>query len=159
MEQDWAQMCYLSCLNCLFLDSVAQTAFAQQLNTMLTASWNTLGQELLQGFGTWLSGQHTEKKNGARKIKIWSEMQTLFFFFLCASPFQAQPNVDFFVSLFLNTSFYSCPPPPQIEIALIGQKLNLFVMGKLSESWHTGVCTKMLWLYRCVYKNVYILSC
>lgn len=160
MEQDWAQMCYLSCLNCLFLDSVAQTAFAQQLNTMLTASWNTLGQELLQGFGTWLSGQHTEKKNGARKIKIWPEMQTLFFLFLCASPFQAQPNVDFFVSLFLNTSFYPCPPPPpQIEIALIGQKLNLFVMGKLSESWHTGVCTKMLWLYRCVYKNVYILSC
>ena len=157
MEQDWAQMCYLSCLNCLFLDSVAQTAFAQQLNTMLTASWNTLGQELLQGFGTWLSGQHTEKKNGARKIKIWPEMQTLFFLFLCASPFQAQPNVDFFVSLFLNTSFYPCPPPPQIEIALIGQKLNLFVMGKLSESWHTGVCTKMLWLYRCVYKNV--LSC
>ena len=52
MEQDWAQMCYLSCLNCLFLDSVAQTAFAQQLNTMLTASWNTLGQVLLQGFGT-----------------------------------------------------------------------------------------------------------
>ena len=84
-----------------------------------------------------------KKKNGARKIKIWSEMQTLFFFFLCASPFQAQPNVDFFVSLFLNTSFYPCPPPPQIEIALIGQKLNLFVMGKLSESWHTGVCTKM----------------
>lgn len=83
-----------------------------------------------------------KKKNGARKIKIWSEMQTLFFFFLCASPFQAQPNVDFFVSLFLNTSFYPCPPP-QIEIALIGQKLNLFVMGKLSESWHTGVCTKM----------------
>ena len=52
MEQDWAQTCYLSCLNCLFLDSVAQTAFAQQLNTMLTTSWNTLGQELLQGFGT-----------------------------------------------------------------------------------------------------------
>ena len=143
MQQDWAQMCYLSCLNCLFLDSVAQTAFAQQLNTMLTASWNTLGQVLLQEFGTWLSGQHTEKKKGTRKIKIWSEMQTLFFFFLCASPFQAQPNVDFFVSLFLNTSFYPCPPPPQIEIALIGQKLNLFVMGKLSESWHTGVCTKM----------------
>ena len=144
MEQDWAQMCYLSCLNCLFLDSVAQTAFAQQLNTMLTASWNTLGQELLQEFGTWLSGQHTEKKNGARKIKIWSEMQTLFFLFLSASPFQAQQNFVFFVSLFFNTSFYPCPPPPpQIKIALIGQKLNLFVMGKLSESWHTGVCTKM----------------
>lgn len=143
MEQDWAQMCYLSCLNCLFLDSVAQTAFVQQLNTMLTASWNTLGQELLQGFGTWLSDQHTEKKNGVRKIKIWPEMQTLFFFlFLCASPIQAQPSAGFLFH-YLNTS------PAQIEVALISQKLNqrclrktgqnLYVMGKLPESC---VCKK-----------------
>ena len=85
-----------------------------------------------------------KKKKAPEKLKSGLKCKHFFFFFLCASPFQAQPNVDFFVSLFLNTSFYPCPPPPpQIEIALIGQKLNLFVMGKLSESWHTSVCTKM----------------
>ena len=151
MEQDWAQMCYLSCLNCLFLDSVAQTAFAQQLNTMLTASWNTLGQELLQGFGTWLSDQHTEKKNGARKIKIWPKEQTLFFFFFfCASPFQAQPNIDFFVSLFLNTSFYPCPPPPPTN-------WNCFNWSKIEPFWNGETLRKLA--HKCVYKNVYILSC
>lgn len=145
MEQDWAQMCYLSCLNCLFLDSVAQTAFAQQLNTMLTASWNTLGQVLLQEFGTWLSGQHTEKKNGARKIKIWPEMQTLFFLFCVQAPSKPSQMLISLFHYFWTLHSILAPPslPPQIEIALIGQKSNLFVMGKLSESWHTSVCTKM----------------
>ena len=153
MEQDWAQMCYLSCLNCLFLDSVAQTAFAQQLNTMLTASWNTLGQELLQGFGTWLSDQHTEKKIGVRKIKIGPEIQTLFFFFFCVQAPSKPSQVLVFLFHYLNTSPASpLPPPPthtQIEVALISQKLNqwslrktgqnLYVMGKLPESC---VCKK-----------------
>ena len=151
MEQDWAQMCYLSCLNCLFLDSVAQTAFAQQLNTMLTASWNTLGQELLQGFGTWLSDQHTEKKL-VRKIKIGPEIQTLFFFFFCVQAPSKPSQVLVFLFHYLNTSPASPLPPhthTQIEVALISQKLNqrslrktgqnLYVMGKLPESC---VCKK-----------------
>ena len=132
MEQDWAQMCYLSCLNCLFLDSVAQTAFAQRLNTTLTASWNTLGQELLQGFGTWLSDQHTEKKLVLGKLKSGLKCKHFFSFFCVQAP--SKPS-QMLISFFF--------PPPQIEIAFIGQKLNLFVMGKLSESWHTSVCTKM----------------
>lgn len=82
---------------------------------------------------------------------------TFFPFFVC-KPLPS-PAKCWFLCFIIFEHFILSLPPPQIEIALIGQKLNLFVMGKLSESWHTGVCTKMLWLYRCVYKNVYILSC
>ena len=85
-----------------------------------------------------------KKKNGARKIKIWPEMQTLFFLFLCASPFQAQLNVDFFVSLFLNTSFYPCPPPPPTN-------WNCFNWSKI-EPFCNGETLRKL-AHRCVYKN------
>ena len=102
-----------------------------------------------------------KKKMVPEKLKSGLKSKHFFFsFFLCASPFWAQPSVGFFISLFLNTSFYPCPPPPhtQIEVALIGQKLNqwslwktgqnLYVIGKLPESWHTGEC-----------KTLYMLSC
>ena len=152
MEQDWAQMCYLSCLNCLFLDSVAQTAFAQQLNTMLTASWNTLGQELLQGFGTWLSDQHTEKKLVLGKLKSGLKYKHFFFSFFVCKPLPSPAKCWFFCFIIWTLHLPLLSPPhthTQIEVALISQKLNqwslrktgqnLYVMGKLPESC---VCKK-----------------
>lgn len=66
---------------------------------------------------------------------------TFFPFFVC-KPLPS-PAKCWFLCFIIFEHFILSLPPPQIEIALIGQKLNLFVMGKLSESWHTGVCTKM----------------
>ena len=147
MEQDWAQMCYLSCLNCLFLDSVAQTAFAQQLNTMLTASWNTLGQELLQGFGTWLSGQHTEKKMAPEKLKSGLKCKHFFSFFCVQAP--SKPS-QMLISLFhYFWTLHSIPAPPT--------NWNCFNWSKI-EPFCNGETLRKL-AHRCVYKNVYILSC
>ena len=96
------------------------------------------------------------KKNGVRKIKIWPEMQTLFFFsFFCVQAPSKPSQMLVFLFHYLNTSpASSLPPPPppthtKIKVALISQKLNqwslrktgqnLYVMGKLPESC---VCKK-----------------
>ena len=149
MEQDWAQMCYLSCLNCLFLDSVAQTAFAQQLNTMLTASWNTLGQELLQGFGTWLSGQHTEKKMAPEKLKSGLKCKHFFSFFCVQAPSKPSQMLISLFHYFWTLHSIPAPPPPT--------NWNCFHWSKI-EPFCNGETLRKL-AHKCVYKNVYILSC
>ena len=151
MEQDWAQTCYLSCLNCLFLDSVAQTAFAQQLNTMLTASWNTLGQVLLQEFGTWLSGQHTEKKKKApEKLKSGLKCKHFFSFFCVQAPSKPSQMLISLFHYFWTLHSIPTPPPPPTN-------WNCFNWSKI-EPFCNGETLRKL-AHRCVYKNVYILSC
>lgn len=162
MEQDWAQMCYLSCLSCLSLDSVAQTAFAQRLNTTLTASWNTLGQELLQGFGTWLSGQHT-KKNGAsddqnRQIKIWPEMPTSIkgiFNFIFGVQTPSKPS-QVLISLFVCswTLYFTSPALPNNCSCFNWSKIESV---DFTKDWLKPLCngeTSWKLAHRCVHKNI-----
>ena len=53
------------------------------------------------------------KKNGVRKIKIWPEMQTLFFFsFFCVQAPSKPSQMLVFLFHYLNTSPASSLPPP-----------------------------------------------
>ena len=84
-----------------------------------------------------------KKKKAPEKLKSGLKCKHFFSFFCVQAPSKPSQMLISLFHYFWTLHSIPTPPPPQIEIALIGQKLNLFVMGKLSESWHTGVCTKM----------------